>query len=92
MYSAVSVVYVAWKIQILGVKIIGPIRVSLFQAIQPCFTIFLEYMFLGEQVTVRVLIGTLIVIAALVIQMMVNDGIDLNSGNLEMHSRLLPNP
>eukprot|EP00922_Rhytidocystis_sp_ex-Travisia-forbesii_P054557 GHVS01080854.1.p1 GENE.GHVS01080854.1~~GHVS01080854.1.p1 ORF type:complete len:504 (+),score=101.58 GHVS01080854.1:167-1678(+) len=66
-YSAVSIILICWRIQILGVKIIGSVGVALYQAFQPVFAFLLGHFVLGEPLFIMQAVGAIIVCLALVV-------------------------
>eukprot|EP00922_Rhytidocystis_sp_ex-Travisia-forbesii_P054558 GHVS01080857.1.p1 GENE.GHVS01080857.1~~GHVS01080857.1.p1 ORF type:complete len:509 (+),score=74.70 GHVS01080857.1:45-1571(+) len=64
-YSAVSIILICWRIQILGVKVIGSVGVALYQAFQPVFAFILGHFVLGEPLFIMQAVGAVIVCFAL---------------------------
>eukprot|EP00922_Rhytidocystis_sp_ex-Travisia-forbesii_P024099 GHVS01035387.1.p1 GENE.GHVS01035387.1~~GHVS01035387.1.p1 ORF type:complete len:460 (+),score=71.74 GHVS01035387.1:12-1391(+) len=66
-YSAVSIILVCWRIQLLGVKVIGSVGVALYQAFQPVFAFLLGHFILGEPLLAAQAIGASIVCLGLIV-------------------------
>lgn len=66
-YSAVSIILVCWRIQILGVQVIGSIGVALYQAFQPVFAFLLGHFVLGEPLLPIQIFGAAVVCVALIV-------------------------
>ncbi|SBS98130.1 transporter [Plasmodium ovale curtisi] len=67
LYSAVAIIFICWKIQIIALNHLTPITVSLYQSFQPCFTFILARLFLKEQINYNKYIGTVFIVISLIL-------------------------
>ncbi|SCM26185.1 drug metabolite transporter, putative [Plasmodium chabaudi chabaudi] len=66
-YSAIALIYISWKIQIVALNYLTPVTVSLYQSLQPVFTFVLARIFLNEIINYNKYIGTVFIIISLII-------------------------
>lgn len=67
LYSTIGVILICWKIQIMGVQVIGSIGVCLYQCLQPVFAFMFAAIFLREPMKTPHVIGAIVVILGLLI-------------------------
>ncbi|CRH02489.1 drug/metabolite exporter, drug/metabolite transporter [Plasmodium relictum] len=66
-YSAIAIIFICWKIQIIALNHLTPISVSLYQSFQPCFTFILAKFFLNETIGLNKFIGTIFIVVSLLL-------------------------